>query len=300
MKNGLLYPIAALIVVSSCVPALADSTTDAILRRLEAKIDALAKDNAELRAQLNQNRAEKTRVTSVAPTRRTATNASPPSQLPKNVYAAAYPAKAAYAKAAPEWSWTGCYIGVHAGGGWQSSSYTSLLVASGAGALGGAQAGCNRQWEQFVIGIEGEFWGSTLYDRSYNSSTNNSFDRFSHNRWDASLSVRSGVAFERAFVYGKVGAALGKFDYTTDQVSGSNTYTERGNASFVGALLGVGFEYALTDNWTTKFEYNYIDFGNKIVDLTHTDCTPACVTYLTSGTIKEIKQFAKIGVNYKF
>ena len=35
-------------------------------------------------------------------------------------------------------------------------------------------------------------------------------------------------------------------------------------------LIGVGFEYALTDNWTTKFEYNYIDYGNKIVDFTST------------------------------
>jgi outer membrane immunogenic protein len=79
------------------------------------------------------------------------------------------------------------------------------------------------------------------------------------------------------------------------------SFTERGNAIFTGVLIGVGFEYALTDNWTTKFEYNYIDYGNKVVNFTET--CPACgapqVTTF-SQSIKEIKQIAKIGVNYKF
>ena len=65
-------------------------------------------------------------------------------------------------------------------------------------------------------------------------------------------------------------------------------------------LIGAGFEYALTDNWTTKFEYNYIDYGNKIVDFTFTDCNPGCVTGAFRQTLKEVKQIAKVGVNYKF
>ena len=40
-----------------------------------------------------------------------------------------------------------------------------------------------------------------------------------------------------------------------------------------GVLIGAGFEYALTDNWTAKFEYNYLDFGDKVVDFTQTSCT---------------------------
>jgi outer membrane immunogenic protein len=296
--NNILAPFAALIVVSSCIPALADSTTDAILLRMEAKIDALTKANATLQTKLDQ--IEKTRAASTVPASRTATDVSPPRQVPKNVYAAAYPAKAAFVAPAPVWSWTGCYIGVHAGGGWQTSSYSSILIASGVGGLGGAQAGCNRQWEQYVIGIEGEFWGATLYDRSYNSSANLRNESSSHNRWDGAISVRSGVTFDRALVYGKLGVAWGKFDYATDRVSGASTYTQRGNAIFIGALIGVGFEYALTDNWTAKLEYNYIDYGNTIVNFTDTNCTPACVTTTPSNAVKEIKQFAKIGVNYKF
>ena len=207
-------------------------------------------------------------------------------------------------KAAPApllFSWTGCYLGVHAGAGWQVSSYTGGgHIASGVGGLGGAQAGCNAQWRQFVIGIEGEFWGSSLYDREYFQEGSFSTDSYSRNRWDGAISVRSGVAFDRAFIYGKLGVVWGKFDYTTDVVFPGGTATERGDAIFTGVLIGVGFEYALTDNWTTKFEYNYIDYGNTIVNFTSVECNPACTTFTFSQAIKETKQIAKIGVNYKF
>jgi outer membrane immunogenic protein len=204
--------------------------------------------------------------------------------------------------APPVFSWTGCYIGVHAGGGWQVSSFTTEGgIASGVGAVGGAQAGCNLQWRQFVIGVEGEFWGSTLYDRSFFQNQFFTSDAFSRNRWDGAISVRSGVAFDRAFIYGKLGAVWGKFDYAIDAFDDDgDTFTRRGNAIFTGVLIGVGFEYALTDNWTTKFEYNYIDYGNKIVNFTDVECEPGCVTSTSSRAIKEVKQIAKIGVNYKF
>jgi outer membrane immunogenic protein len=203
----------------------------------------------------------------------------------------------------PVFSWTGCYLGVHVGGGWQASDFTSQAIASGVGAIGGAQAGCNLQWRQFVIGVEGEFWGSTLYDRDFFENIFFRQDTYSRNRWDGAISVRSGVAFDRAFIYGKLGAVWGKFDYTEDAFdAGGDTFTRRGDAIFAGVLIGVGVEYALTDNWTTKFEYNYIDYGNKIVNFTNVECDVGvgCFTSTNRQTIKEVKQIAKIGVNYKF
>ena len=112
--------------------------------------------------------------------------------------------------------------------------------------------------------------------------------------------MRSGLAFERAFIYGKLGAVWGKFDYASDQTFFGDTFTQRGNATFTGVLIGAGFEYALTDNWTAKFEYNYIDFGDKVVDFTFTECDPACTTGSFRRTVIEVKQIAKVGVNYKF
>ena len=212
----------------------------------------------------------------------------------------------------PVFSWTGCYIGVHVGAGWQVSNFTggnvvtdtlipSAPAESGVGWLGVAQAGCNVQWQMFVIGLEGEVWGSTLYDRFFNQFGSFTAEANSRNRWDGAVSVRSGVAFDRAFIYGKLGAVWGKFDYDSLFTSTFVNTTVTGSATITGVLIGVGFEYALTDNWTTKFEYNLIDYGNKIVEFTETECIPGlCATGTFRQTVKEQKQIAKLGLNYKF
>ena len=118
----------------------------------------------------------------------------------------------------PVFSWTGCYLGVHVGGGKQSSDYASGGMFGSVGALGGAQAGCNLQWRQFVVGVEGEYWASGLRDRGFFQNQFGSEEPSSRNRWDAAISVRSGLAFERAFIYGKLGVVWGKFDYAFDDI----------------------------------------------------------------------------------
>jgi outer membrane immunogenic protein len=202
----------------------------------------------------------------------------------------------------PVFSWTGCYLGVHVGGGKQSSDFISEGTFGGVGAIGGAQAGCNLQWRQFVIGVEGEYWASGLRDRDFGQGAFFTEEESSRNRWDGAISLRSGFAFERAFIYGKLGVVWGKFEYAIDASNNNpSTFTSRGDATFTGLLIGAGFEYALTDNWTTKFEYNYLDYGNKVVDFAFTDCNfGVCVSGTERFTVKEVKHIAKVGVNYKF
>jgi outer membrane immunogenic protein len=214
--------------------------------------------------------------------------------------------RAAPAKApvfAPVFSWNGCYLGVHGGGGWQASSFVNEGgIASGVGVLGGVQAGCNYQIKQFVIGVEGEFWGSTLKDRSFDGFGTGSFEARSRNLWDAALSVRAGLAIERALVYGKLGAVWGRFEYSVNNPHGGDHLpTVDGKGDFVGVLIGVGFDYALTDKWIARFEYNYIDYGNKMVNFTEIHCDPVCPPPSSfRETVREIKQLAKIGLSYKF
>ena len=92
----------------------------------------------------------------------------------------------------------------------------------------------------------------------------------------------------------------GRFEYAFDQSFPGFSTSARGDATFTGVLIGAGFEYALTDNWTAKFEYNYLDFGDKVVDFTNNFCNPGCGTETFRSTQKEVKQIAKVGVNYKF
>jgi len=205
--------------------------------------------------------------------------------------------------AAPVFTWTGCYLGAHAGAGWETSSYTSEGVESGVGALGGVQAGCNYQWNMFVVGLEGEFWGSGLYDRQFDQDPTFLNDAKARNLWDGAISVRAGLTvYERAFIYGKLGGVVGRFKYNSIEVEPPNfSFSETGSATITGVLLGLGLEYALTNNWTAKIEYNLIDYGNKIVNFTDVNCNfGVCVTTPFSGTVKERKELIKLGVNYKF
>jgi len=54
------------------------------------------------------------------------------------------------------------------------------------------------------------------------------------------------------------------------------------SATVSGWMLGIGAEYALSDNWTAKIEYNMMDFGD-------------------SGPFADDKfNVLKVGINYRF
>jgi outer membrane immunogenic protein len=69
-----------------------------------------------------------------------------------------------YTAPAPVFSWTGCYVGVHAGAGVLHDQGYDPRNANpadrhGVGGLAGGQIGCNYQTGMLVLGIEGEgFW----------------------------------------------------------------------------------------------------------------------------------------------
>ena len=206
---------------------------------------------------------------------------------------------------APAFSWTGCYIGAHAGGGWYKSSYIEDELSGnggGIGWVGGAQAGCNYQVRQFVIGLEGEYWWSGLKDESQTIEAGTSFSSTARNRSDWDIALRMGVTFDRALFYGKLGVASGRFEYNTfDTFSAGVTFSEVGSARINGLLAGVGLEYAVTDQWSAKIEYDYINFGNQLVNFTDTSCAGAvCASLPFSRTVSNVKQIVKVGLNYRF
>src|SRR5216683_213363 len=79
-----------------------------------------------------------------------------------SAYAADMPTKAypSYISPAPIMTWTGFYAGVNAGYGWAN---VGVAGASNnlSGFIGGGQLGYNWQIGAFVIGVEGDFQGST-------------------------------------------------------------------------------------------------------------------------------------------
>ena len=245
MKKTLLMTVAALALVSESRIAVADSTDDAI-RRLEAKIDTMAKEidttakeNAALRTRLN--RIEGTRATSTAHVAATSAAAVSAKQEPSNAMAASFPVKAVPAVAPPPplWNWTGLYLGGHLGAGLSRNqlsegactpnffglcrtlcSSIDLGSDNGLGILGGVQVGYNWQFSNspVVIGIEGTYSFADLKGDHQNSVSliiPTNFD-------DADVGQERFASQTRgiATIVGRLGIASGPQDRTLWYVKG--------------------------------------------------------------------------------
>ena len=197
--------------------------------------------------------------------------------------------------AAPAYDWTGCYLGVHGGGGvlFDAGAQPDLFDRHGIGALAGGQVGCNYQTGMLVVGIEGEgFWsgiGNTV-DQFFG---NNTWYSTAHvkNKADYDIAGRFGVTFDRALVYGKAGWVWGRFSW---DYRNRNGYTENASTTLDGLLIGLGLEYAIAANWSAKFEYDYLGLDAKNVLFTTSD--PSTFTQNVSAE----KHIFKLGLNYKF
>jgi outer membrane immunogenic protein len=208
--------------------------------------------------------------------------------------------------AAPAFSWTGCYIGAHAGGGMMTGN-TEGSNLNGKGAIAGGQVGCNYQDGNWVFGVEGE--GAWSGIKSTNADSGNGFlnDVFADNYTvknnnDFSIAARVGIAFDRTLIYGKGGWAWGSFNVSSSDNCcgiGAPTFTYTQSGMLDGFLVGVGIEHALTRNWTIKAEYNYIAFGAKELTLTECETGFGCGVTGTSS-VSATKQVFKIGANYLF
>jgi outer membrane immunogenic protein len=231
------------------------------------------------------------------------------------------------------YNWTGCYIGAHVGYGWgRNRNDFGTAIASGpteaegfpaefgpfhhdtSGGVAGGQAGCNYQAaNHFVIGVEGEaFWSGMKgsFTAPEDGADPGQFSRFeSRNLWDADLAIRLGYAWGRNLLYGKAGVAIGGFQYieTHDDIPSihacfaapSGVCSATLNNTRAGLLLGAGWEYAWTNNWSFKVEYDYINYGSANIPYPSTS-PPPLPQPIQSFSVSDTKQIVKVGMNYRF
>jgi outer membrane immunogenic protein len=309
MNSSFARLVAVLVMATLGFLALPDrslaQSSDEVLRRLEAKIDTmskeintLSKENATLRGRVGNIESSRqvatTANTSTGPRNDPARSAIPASavvvdQAAYSARAAAYPVKGVpYVDSTI--NWTGCYLGVHGGGGVLNDSYAGR---NGYGLLAGGQAGCNYQYTRLVFGIEGEASWSGLSNDNRVSGVGFTTDTTTRNRWDADVAFRIGIiTSDRVLPYAKIGGAWGGFNYST---TGPGAFFQQGSATLPGLLIGGGVEYAFSPNWTGKVEYNSIFVRDNV---NFTVCGPgACAV---TSTQSAAKQTVKVGINYMF
>jgi outer membrane immunogenic protein len=192
--------------------------------------------------------------------------------------AADLPSRAAPAPviaAVPIFTWTGFYVGVNAGYGWNnndSNNYydpTFGLYGNNSdndgGFVGGGQIGYNYQVGQFVIGVEADLQYADIGGKANNYASGFYYGNRDSDGYFGTVRARAGVAFDRALIYVTGGFAYG------DIASGSSSLYAPGVAYYYGSnddtntgwVLGGGVEYAFTNNLTAKIEGLYVNLDTK-------------------------------------
>jgi len=215
----------------------------------------------------------------------------------------AYPPPPAVAPVATT-NWTGCHVGIHAGGviseiGRGSRDFSSV------GFVGGGQIGCDYQFAAgWAAGVEGRAAWSSLNnshaDLVINLNTGVELpSQFTvRNNFLASATARLGYSLaDRWLVFVRGGAA-----WTQEKIDDAFTNSAgiardpSATSTRTGWTAGTGVEWAFAPHWSTTLEYNYYDFGSYGATLTSATNTSFVIVKNLDDTIHE----ATIGVDYHF
>ncbi|NBJ13881.1 outer membrane protein [Microvirga arsenatis] len=188
--------------------------------------------------------------------------------------------------AVPVFTWTGFYVGVNAGYGWNTNDDDVVIPGVGTfeaddegGFVGGGQIGYNYQIGSFVLGAEADIQyadigGDSDFDGIFNG------DDDDDDSWFGTVRARAGVAFDRALIYATGGLAYGEI---------RNGFSSSDDVS-VGWTIGGGVEYAFTNNLTARVEGLYVNLEQDDDDL---PAVPGVSDETEFGVVRA-------GLNYKF
>jgi outer membrane immunogenic protein len=173
------------------------------------------------------------------------------------------------------------------------------------GVLGGVQGGFNWQFNNVVLGVEGEYtWaglrgdanGTALRQNAPGSDGIRITDRIDE---IATVTGRLGYAFNNWLVYGKGGWAWargGSQGIVSDPQVFNQPYAAFNSSSGGdGWVAGAGVEWGFAPNWSLKLEYEHIDLGNKTVQVETSGLAPGVLANVSTRI-----DTVKAGVNYRF
>jgi len=225
------------------------------------------------------------------------------------------------------YNWTGFYAGINIGGAINDSHYklsptgdylddpfsapdNPLRTDSGSfddtAFTGGAQLGYNYQVCHFVFGLETDFNyngtdESDSVDRALSSPL---VGRFIHTvkqtiDYFGTFRARAGFTpFDRLLVYGTGGLAYGHVSSRSNVLftAGGDNYVGSKSDIRAGWAAGGGSEYAVTNNWSLRVEYLFVDLGKQSYSYTN-QLWPG---YDYKTDIENQQHIIRMGINYKF
>jgi outer membrane immunogenic protein len=223
--------------------------------------------------------------------------------------AATYAKSPAVVAPVPAYDWSGFYVGANIGGAWDHGTVTEAALdgtfvssgsSSNSGVVGGGQVGYNYMaLPNFLLGIEADVDGTSLKGSALSVDGSNQHS----SELNAFGTVRGRVGFTESnwLFYGTGGFAWSEGSTTRTQIAtvvgavppipAVAGTVETSSNTRTGWAAGAGVEWGITQNWTARLEYLYLDLGNA------TSVFPISNRQQTSSATMNVARF---GVNYKF
>ena len=227
--------------------------------------------------------------------------------------------------AAPIFTWTGLYVGLNAGYGFEGNKNITIggsplitnsqiagtvpfsLSKQRDGFIGGAQIGYNWQAGSFVYGLEADFQGADIKGSSsfcdpVGGCANVLTTASQKLEWLGTVRARFGwAAFDRTLLYVTGGLAVGnsKLNANINEFAGAGRQfiASASSNARAGYTIGAGAEYAFTQNWSAKLEYLYYDLGSRTAVAAQTNPLGGDFAVYRAKTDGHI---VRVGLNYRF
>jgi outer membrane immunogenic protein len=223
------------------------------------------------------------------------------------------PTKAPAMRPGPGYDWTGFYIGPHIGGVWADTDWidvTGLLAPPNIpgfaipldphGFLAGGQVGFNYQTGSWVLGIEaqGSWTNATGRNSPLTAPPPAAIDTHldSDINWLVTVTGRIGHSINGSLLYLKGGLALADERHSAEitALGGVPVPVKGSNGTRSGWVVGAGAEWVIAGNWSTRLEYNFMDFGTERFRITPSGTAP------TPFDVDQQLHSLTVGVNYRF
>jgi opacity protein-like surface antigen len=194
---------------------------------------------------------------------------------------------------APVYSWTGFYVGGHAGYAWTTQNMSATdraaitatygAVPSPKGFVGGLHAGYDYQLANRVVvglGLEVNGFGVDAVNNTTGIAPGSSLK--STIDWDFTVFGRVGYAFDRFLPYVLLGGA-----WDHNKTNGFNGFIGpfSVNVWHTGWTVGAGVEMPIANHWTGRVQYRFVDSDTQ--------------TYL-NRQISGTGSIIDVGISYRF
>jgi outer membrane immunogenic protein len=170
------------------------------------------------------------------------------------------------------YSWSGFYVGAQAGYGWSSTDFSGTsAVPEGDhhedGFVAGVYVGHDWQQGNWVFGALADLDYIDVDQLELDGSFDGKDENYAYDiDWLATARVRAGfLATDKLLVYGTGGLALAHVQTSGFQEGFLSDNSASDSSVEVGGVIGLGAEFAVTQNWSVKTEYLHYDFNRANV-----------------------------------